>query len=270
MNDMLKIASGVAAVAVVAVIGINLLPGGSGPGAAVGSPSAAAPSASAAPTTKPTAEAGLPAGPFVVTGTDEPVQVTLDIASSGWFHVPEYNLLATNDDGLDPPESIGAGLLAWGYAPGTGFHVYGDPCRWETTIPKTAATTPDEIAAAFASQVLSDPTAPADVTVGGYAGKKVTLHVPMSYEVPGATRDEKFGDCDQDKFARWGIAEDGIPTAVHRNAQGPGQIDELWILDVNGAIVILDAAYGPATPAEVVDELRALAESATFEQAAAP
>jgi hypothetical protein len=29
--------------------------------------------------------------------------------------------------------------------------------------------------------------------------------------------------------------------------------------------VILDAAYGPATPADLVEELRALAESATFE-----
>jgi hypothetical protein len=34
---------------------------------------------------------------------------------------------------------------------------------------------------------------------------------------------------------------------------------------VNGSIVILDATYSPATPAAVVAELRALAESATFE-----
>ena len=101
--------------------------------------------------------------------------------------------------------------------------------------------------------------------MGGYAGKTVTLHVPMSYEVPDATREEKFGDCDDDTFASYGVAEDGIRTAVDRNAQGPGQIDELWILDVNGAIVFLDATYSPATPAELVDELRALAESATFE-----
>ena len=50
-----------------------------------------------------------------------------------------------------------------------------------------------------------------------------------------------------------------------RNAQGAGQVDELWILDVAGRIVILDAAYGPAVPAQLVDEMRALAASATFE-----
>jgi hypothetical protein len=31
------------------------------------------------------------------------------------------------------------------------------------------------------------------------------------------------------------------------------------------SIVILDAAYSPATPADLVEELRTLAESATFE-----
>ena len=39
----------------------------------------------------------------------------------------------------------------------------------------------------------------------------------------------------------------------------------MWILNVDGSIVILDAGYSPATPAEDVEELQALAESATFE-----
>ena len=85
----------------------------------------------------------------------------------------------------------------------------------------------------------------------------------MSYDLPGATREERFADCDKDLFAFYGI--EGSPDDHERNAQGAGQIDELWILDVNGSIVILDATYTPATPATLVDELRALAESATFE-----
>jgi hypothetical protein len=64
-------------------------------------------------------------------------------------------------------------------------------------------------------------------------------------------------------FAFYGL--DGEDAEHARNAQGPGQVDELWILDVNGSIVILDATYSPATPADLVDELRTLAESATFE-----
>ena len=44
------------------------------------------------------------------------------------------------------------------------------------------ATTPEEIAAAFAAQASSDATPPVDVTVGGFAGKSITLKVPMSYD----------------------------------------------------------------------------------------
>ena len=50
-----------------------------------------------------------------------------------------------------------------------------------------------------------------------------------------------------------------------RYHQGPGQIDELWIIDVDGAVVILDAMYRPDTSAELIAEMRSIAESATFE-----
>ena len=114
----------------------------------------------------------------------------------------------------------------------------------------------------MAAQAETDATAPVNVTVGGFAGKAITLQVPMSYDLPGASRDEKFADCDESTLAFYGVEGE---TGNARNAQGAGQIDELWILDVDGSIVILDAAYSPATPADLVEELRALAESATFE-----
>ena len=52
------------------------------------------------------------------------------------------------------------------------------------------------------------------------------------------------------------------PSRYH---QGGGQVDELWILDVDGAVTILDAMYRPDTPAALIDEVRTIAESATFE-----
>ena len=268
MNKFAPIGLGIAAVVVVLVVGSQLL-GGSAPAGVGGAPSAV-PSPTAAPTPAPTPGAtplpttwvGIPRGPFVVTGTDDPVQVTLDIASSGWVSLPQFDSVSKDDDGLDPPDTVGAALLAWAWPAGTGFYVYGDPCRWSTTIPETAATTPDEIAAGLAAQASRDATAPIDVTVGGYAGKAITVHVPMTFEVPNATREEEFADCDLNQFGSYAAEGETEPS---RNHQGPGQIDELWILDVNGAIVILDAMYGPAVPAQLVDEMRALAESATFE-----
>ena len=257
MNKFVPVALGAAAVVVALVIGAQVLgppaPGGVG----------AAPSPTLTPTPVSTTWTGIPEGPFVVTGSGDPVQVTLDVTSPGWVAMPEVEAVGKDDDGLDPPETTGVALLAWAWPAGTRFNVYGDPCQWLTTIPKTPATTPDEIAAALAAQASRDAKTPVDVTVGGYAGKKVTLHVPMSYEVPGATREKEFADCDQDDFASYGL--EGRETENERHHQGPGQVDELWILDVNGSIVVLDAMYGPAAPAQLVDEMRALAESATFE-----
>jgi hypothetical protein len=269
MNKFVSLGLGAAAVVVALIIGAQVLdppaPGG------VGGPASPSPSPTATPTGAPSVASpssavfgALPVGPFVMSDTEDPVQITVDLATSGWVSLPDYNALSRNDDGLDAPESVGAALIAWTWPAGTGFHVYADPCRWLTTVPEAPATTPEEIATAFAGQAQTDATAPRDVTVGGYAGKTVTLQVPLSYEVPGATREEEFGDCDEDAFVFYGI-EAGDGTEPYRNAQGPGQIDELWILDVGGWIVIIDAAYGPATPAELVEELRNLAESATFE-----
>ena len=87
--------------------------------------------------------------------------------------------------------------------------------------------------------------------------------MPIGFDLPNATREEKFGDCDEATFAFYGTDVEGEEVA--RNAQGAGQIDELWILDVDGSIVILDSTYSPSTPADLVEELRTLAESATFE-----
>lgn len=148
---------------------------------------------------------GIPKGPFVVTGADRPVQVTVNIASSGWVALWEFDAVSKDDDGLDPPETLGAALLAWAWPAGTGFDVYGDPCQWSTTVPETPATTPDEIAAELAAQASRDATAPVDITIGGYAGKTITLHVPMAFDLPDATREEELADCDKKMFGSYGL-----------------------------------------------------------------
>lgn len=260
MNKFVTIGLGAAAVVVLLFFGAQLL----------GSPSNTGGGPEPTPTPQPTSEptpsssawTGIPEGPFVVTNTDIPVQTTVNIASPGWSALAGLDAITKDDDGLDPPESVGAALLAWAFPAGTGFDVYGDPCQWATTIPETPAATPDEIAAAFASQAETDATPPVDVTIGGFAGKAITLNVPMSYDLPDATREERFADCDNAIFGFYGVEGEPEPA---RNAQGAGQVDELWILDVDGSIVILDATYSPATPTDLVEEMRAMAESATFE-----
>ena len=90
------------------------------------------------------------------------------------------------------------------------------------------------------------------MTVGGYPGKMLTLQVP---------EDAVFTDCDGGEFRT--LIEVGTD-GVHFH-QGPGQIDEVWVVDVEGTLVFFDAGYFADTPAEDVEEMRAMVESATFE-----
>jgi hypothetical protein len=263
MNKLLAYGLGAAAVVAVLFIGIQLF----GPPAqgGVGAGPSPAPSSTSAPTAdslSPAPWTGLPEGSFVVTTEDDAVQVTVQIAAPNWQALRDFDAVHKDDDGLDPPTSVGAALLAWSWPAGTGIDVYGDACKWQTTVPESGASTPGEITAALEAQESTDATAPADVTVGGFTGKAITLEVPMSFDLPGASREEKFADCDEAALAFYGV--DG-ESGHARNAQGAGQIDELWILDVNGSIVILDLAYSPATPEGLVEELRTLAATATFE-----
>jgi hypothetical protein len=254
MSKFVPIGLGAAAVVVALVLGAQLLgpPAPSGVGGAPSASPSASPSATPSPSVAPPSSATdgfLPIGPFTIDG---PVRTTVTIPASGWAFDPEYSLIAKGEEVENLPE---AAMLAWTWPAGTGFSVYGDPCHWASTTPDTPATRVDEIAAALAAQASRDASEPVDVTVGGYAGKTITLHVPNDW-------DGSSNDCDQENFASYGVAGEDEPARYH---QGPGQIDELWIVDVDGAFAILDATYRPDTPAELIDELRAIAESATFE-----
>ena len=248
MSKLVPIGLGAAALIAVLFVGSRF----------VGSPSSnvGGPAVVASPTpasAEPTSSAGvfLPEGPYTVIDTgamaDTP-QITVTIPSSGWVSLPGFGGIQKGEDG-DPPQSA---MLLWATPLGTGYDVYGDPCHWASTKPESPATTVDEIAAALAAQPSRDASEPVDVTVAsGYSGKKITLHVPS---------DAVFADCDQETYASYGHSG-ANPSRTH---QGPGQIDELWILNVNGAVTILDVMYRPDTPAALIDEMRAIAESADF------
>jgi hypothetical protein len=132
--------------------------------------------------------------------------------------------------------------------------VYGDPCDWQSTMPETPVTTVDEVVAALAAQASRDASDPLDVTIGGYTGKRITLHVP---------EDAVFADCDAGEFASFGYGN--TREDLWRWHQGPGQIDDLWFVDVDGVVVVIDAMYRPDTPFANIEEMREIATSATFE-----
>jgi hypothetical protein len=64
----------------------------------------------------------------------------------------------------------------------------------------------------------------------------VRLHVPSDVDFRNCSRDEFRGG----EFRSW-------PGRFH---QGPGQVDEVWILDVEGERLVIDAWWFPQTSAD--------------------
>ena len=222
---------------------------------ATGSASSGAGTVAATPSSDPsTAEpssaawGGLPEGAFALwEGSDVEPPITLTIAAPNWEGNPGDGYIIKNGDAGAPD---GAGMIVF---EGLDMYVYSDPCRWSTTMPEAPATTVDDLVAALASQASRDASEPEDVRVSGFAGKSITLHVPD---------DAVFSDCDRREF-RTLVDDPEVDGA--RYAQDPGQIDKLWVLDVDGQPAIVDIAYYDGTPQAVIDEMEAMVESIDFD-----
>lgn len=251
MSKFVKIGLAAAAVVVIAVVGYQFL----------GNPNTGGPSATATPqptaTPEPSAEPSTAAG-FLLWTDPNIGLITLTIPGPGWGGQPGNGLLLSTTEDDTGIMGAFAGDL-W---------IYGDPCAWSTTTPDAPATTADEVIAALASQASRDASAPDDITMGGYAGQSITLHVPADIAVEQVSGDNAvFPDCDEGKFGTLTTGVDGVPlSGPERHAQGAGQIDEFWVVDVNGVPMLLVLIYWPDTPQGVIDDLHAMAESATFGQ----
>ena len=248
MNKIVGFGLAAAAVVAIALIGSQLIgsdPGGTGAGTA----SSPEPSVTE-PTASPSIDAGLPVGSSYAL-TDEGVPITATIPAPGWAHEPGGLILVKNGNAHAPD-----GAYVLGVWVGPDPLIPGDPCQWESTMPDTPATTLDEIVAALGSQATRNASAAEDVTVDGYAGKVITIEMP-----DGPYTASNNPDCDQDQFCTLGF---GDPTVCHMWFQEVGQIDELWIVDVDGEFFFVPGSYYSETPASVVDELNALLGSMTF------
>jgi hypothetical protein len=255
MNKLLPIGLGAAAVVVVFVAGTQLF----GPRAPTGV--GVAPSASPSPTTDPSpspststsAEGGLAEGPFVLlTGqTEDPANnfppLTVTIPAPGWEGEPGGGILSKNYDHQPPDDPAMIVFVQPEYI------VYGDACHWTTTTPDTPVTTVDEFVAALSSQGSRTASGPVDITLGGYAGKSITLEVPA---------DVDFTDCDPGHGGSWDCQGDGtVPCGYHG---GPEAIDTVYVLDLDGLIMAWQTGYYTATTAEDIAELEAIVQSAAF------
>jgi hypothetical protein len=250
MNKLVPIGVGAAALVVVAVVGAQLLgvpaPGGAG----------APPPATPSPSPVSSVAAPLPSegSVFVLSTETSPltngVPSTVTIAAPGWEGEPGSGILI---NGVDPD---GAGLIGPWHEP---LYIYGDPCRWSTTRPEAPATTVESVVTALTAQASREATTPVDVTLDGYTGRMLTLHVPDNLE---SSQGSSFSDCDEGKFGSWSTSAERDPGRYH---QFPGQIDEVWVVDIDGQAAVFDGSYAAGTPAETVAEMRAIIESIDFQ-----
>lgn len=255
MNKFLPIGLGAAAVVVLLIVGARFLgtPGSPNVGGPGVEPTATPEASVTEPS--PSGAADSPEGQHLLLESAESgVPITINIAAPDWEGEPGGGVLCWGDAAgrcAGPPE--GAGVIAFDDGD---YYVYGHACDWSNMRPDTPATTVDDLLEALSNQGSREASAPEDITVDGYAGKKIILRMDAGY----LAGEYDIDDCDEGNFALFGVPGDDPA----RYSQGPGQIEEVWAVDVDGRIVVVIGSYYEQTPQHAVDELRAILESMKF------
>ncbi len=239
VNASIRIAIAAAAVVIVALIGIKLVPGTGGVGGVAGPPMTPLPTASPTPTPSPTPVPTLPPSGAVAPGTYRSDFMTFTVPA-GW---DAYQGWALIKNGAMPPN--GSSLVPWKQI----ATVYKDPCHWLRTGASVGPTV-DALVAALVAQKRAGTATPVDVTIGGFSGKEIDLMVPLNVS---------FATCDQATYKLWTDASGG-----DRYEQGPGQHDLLDILDVNGSTLVIHRTFYPANAAADRAGLQAIVDSMTI------
>ena len=180
--------------------------------------------------------------------------VALDTTGTGPAHLPKIAITLPSGwrsyggfvvQKFHGPTQV-MGLSFWDVA-----KVYGTPCRWQSKGLVDPGTTVGGLAAALASQPLRSATTPTDVVLAGARGKYLRLTVPKHID---------FARCDRGSFESW----TGLGWASDRWEQGPGELDRLWILNVDGQRLVVDAGYLPAATTKDRAELDRVVHSIRF------
>lgn len=182
------------------------------------------------------------------TGDERFPNITITVPE-GWNNIDGWGINSAEDD-----NSHWMGITFWDVD-----DVYTHPCQWRGTRMQPGPAVND-LAKALAARPLRDATKPTDITIDGFHGVKLQWSVPPNMDFSTCDKDEAIGD---NPFRSWTAAAGSW--ASDRYQQGPGQVDRLWILDINGERLVVDAMYMPSTDANDRKELFEVMESIRFE-----
>lgn len=130
--------------------------------------------------------------------------------------------------------------------------VYPHPCDWLGEPFIEPGRTVEGLVAALVDRPMRNATTPIEVTVDGYQGYMLEWSVPTDIDI---------SSCDEGYFESWTAAG----WSSDRYHQGPGQVDRLWILDVDGSRLVIDAMYMPGATEQDREELFAVVDSIQFQ-----
>jgi hypothetical protein len=248
MNFVAKLATAAAAVVVVAIVGYNLLPASSGVGGGPAVSPSASPSPTSRPTPSPTPRAFPAAGDLSIgrhSLTEEGVTFTLELTTAGWVSEGSFGIDRGHQASPDA-----AAFIFWTTAP---VGVYADPCAQTEAPPvaQSAAELADALTKIPGTELVSGPS---DVTVDGRPAKHVVIRIPEQI------------DCTPSSFYLWYTdVSCGGDGGCGRYATEVDSTINVWIINVDGAIVWIDGETYQESSAQTAQEVRQIVDSIRFE-----
>jgi hypothetical protein len=210
-------------------------------GLLVAATSAGCGASATAPSDPPPTPSPTPAGgahEFRISGL--PVPVTLQLPP-GWSADGPLVSRTTEDGGT--PMSVSVWLVR---------HVYRDPCNWLGGAVAAGRGT-DALADALAGQA-GRRSQVSRVSIGEHSALLVTMEVSKDVDVES---------CDEREFRSWPPDRDR-DARVHA---GPGEQDELYLVQVGRRTVVIDAAYFDDADSDELAEIHRIVASVSFGEA---
>ena len=165
-------------------------------------------------------------------------RLILTVPGSGWSTAGVFNVGKDYPGGSSPHDIA---MTPWGPR-----NLVDDPCLGQAAgeLDPPVGPTVEDLVAGLVEQAGGTASAPTDVTVGGYPGKRL--------ELPSM--------CDGREFQRWMEGSEHGPYFY-----GEGQRNIVYVMDVEGVRMVIDTMYVPGVSEEDLAELDALVASMRIE-----
>ena len=241
MNNVMKLSLAAAAVVVAALLGYNYLVAPNIGGPSLGD---ATPSPTANPTPMPAlnGQDPLPPGRYQV-DTALPMDVTIEVPE-GWSAGGAW--VAIGPKGNDLPDGMAIRFYA-----GENLNLYSDPLLpSDGLLDPPVGPSADELVAAMVGHPDWDVTGTSPITLDGYAGQVV--HVTLPEGTSEATPFYLFVDRFEGQVYGWAA----------------GQLFDVYVVDVAGGRLVIDAFHYPETSAADLAAQQAVMDSIQIEPAA--